>query len=124
MIVLNTPELADEFLVKHGRVFSDRWWPHVAADIAVRKANHSELGPIPVRQYRKYQELESRVLLHDFIEHGNESVKMMAKGPCDTSDPDFLERHWISLVRRFATSVVMNAMYGERVHAIRGNESL
>ncbi|KAI3600343.1 cytochrome p450 [Moniliophthora roreri] len=142
IVVLNTPELADEFLVKHGRVFSDRWWPHVAADIvsagqrllflpastpefkAARKANHSELGPIPVRQYRNYQELESRVLLHDFVEHGNQSAKMMAKGSSNTSDPDFLERHWFSLVRRLATSVVMTAMYGERVHAIRGNESL
>ncbi|KAI3600344.1 cytochrome p450 [Moniliophthora roreri] len=142
IIVLNTPELADEFLVKHGRVFSDRRWPHVAADIvsagqrqlflpastvefkAVRKANHSEMGPTPVRQYRRYQDLESRVLLHDFIEHGYESAKMMAEGSGHHSDPDFMDRHWFSLARRYANSVVMIAMYGERVHAVQGNESL
>ncbi|ESK86303.1 cytochrome p450 [Moniliophthora roreri MCA 2997] len=142
IVVLNTPELADEFLVKRGRVFSDRPCPHVAADIVsagqrqlflpasavefkvIRKANHSELGPTPVRQYRRYQELESRVLLHDFVEHGYKSADMMAEGLGRSSDSDFMNLHWFSLVRRFATSVVMIVMYGERVHAIRGNKSL
>ncbi|KAK7037402.1 hypothetical protein VNI00_011152 [Paramarasmius palmivorus] len=145
LIVLNTPDLVDEFLVKHGRIFSDRMWPHVAADIvsagqrllflpassiefkAVRKANHTALASIPARKYRRYQELESRVLLHDFINHGYETAKLMESKPMSASNADdhsFMERHWFSLVRRFATSVIMTAVYGERVHAIQGNDAL
>uniref|UniRef100_A0A0W0EW29 Uncharacterized protein n=1 Tax=Moniliophthora roreri TaxID=221103 RepID=A0A0W0EW29_MONRR len=101
------------FLVKHGRVPPTSTIETKAA----RKGNHSEMGPTPVRQYRRYQDLESRVLLHDFIEHGCE----MAEGPINILTMIL----WIDIgSRSLVDTVVMIAMYGERVHAIRGNESL
>ncbi|KAL0058160.1 hypothetical protein AAF712_015167 [Marasmius tenuissimus] len=145
IFVLNTPEAAEDLLVKHNRIFGDRMAPHVAHDIVsagqrmvflpgespeyktIRKVLGTELGPAPSKGHRRIQELESRVVLYDLLSHGNKTAELMgeklhARG--SLHDTEFLEKHWFSLVRRFSTSIVLQVMYGERVHKIKENEAL
>uniref|UniRef100_A0A0W0F615 Uncharacterized protein n=1 Tax=Moniliophthora roreri TaxID=221103 RepID=A0A0W0F615_MONRR len=105
-----------EFLVKHGRVLPTSTIETKAA----RKGNHSEMGPTPVRQYGRYQDLESRVLLHDFIEH----TKSLLLAPRYVSPKALPPPDNDLTIRNQTTSIVMIAMYGECVHPIRGNGSL
>ncbi|KAK1215347.1 hypothetical protein PQX77_022053 [Marasmius sp. AFHP31] len=105
----------------------------------VRKAFAAELGPLASRGQRRMQELESIVLLYDLLQHGDQTAALMGGEVCareSVHDPEFLEEHWFSLVRRFtgflplqffnsqSTSLVMEMMYGERVHKIKGNKNL
>ncbi|KAL0581499.1 hypothetical protein V5O48_000557 [Marasmius crinis-equi] len=145
IVVLNTPEATEDLLVKRNRIFTDRMSPHVAADIvsagqrmlflpgastaykSMRKALAAELGPAPSKHYRRHQDLESRVFLYDFLRHGNKTDMLMKGKSRDKDalhDPDYVEQHWFSLVRRFSTSVVLMVMYGERVHKIKDNKTL
>ncbi|KAL0059531.1 hypothetical protein AAF712_013730 [Marasmius tenuissimus] len=145
IIVLNTPEATEDLLVKRARVFDDRLRMHVSFDIVsagsrmallnggspeyklVRKAFATELGPFASRGQRRIQELESIVLLYDLLQHGNQTAELMGGKVCareSVHDPEFLEKHWFSLIRRFSTSLVMEMMYGERVHKIEGNKDL
>ncbi|KAK1222177.1 hypothetical protein PQX77_014997 [Marasmius sp. AFHP31] len=145
LVVLNTPEATEELLVKRNRIFDDRMTMHVASEVlsagqrmvflagssleykVIRKELTSSLGPLPSREHQNVQELEATVFLYDLLRHGSQTDILM-KGKTSEQellhDPEFLEQHWFSLVRRFATSVVMLVMYGERVERIKNNRSL
>ncbi|KAL0571765.1 hypothetical protein V5O48_010194 [Marasmius crinis-equi] len=145
IIVLNTPEATEDLFVKRNRIFSDRARLHVAVDIvsagqrmgfnpgasieykAARKALSTALGPVPSKQHRQVQDLESRVLLQDLVNHGNQTADLTGENARDKNalhDPEFLGRHWFSLIRRFSTSVVLMVTYGERLHTIEGDKDL
>ncbi|KAK1219761.1 hypothetical protein PQX77_017501 [Marasmius sp. AFHP31] len=145
IIVLNTPEATEELLVKRNRIFGDRLAPHVAGDIVsagqrmvllpgespeykiIRKVLGAGLGPTHSKGHRLIQELESRVILHDLLNHGNQTAELMGEklhAKESSHDPEFVEKHWFSLIRRFSTSIVLQIMYGERVHKIKGNDAL
>jgi len=138
LVVLNTAEAADELLVNRGTIYSGRASPHVAMDIlsdgqrivlmgyehtwrVVRRALQSAIGPGPSRQLRKMQEFESRVLMHDLLVHGDQSVaEMHVQGP----NGEVPERHWFAVIRRYTTGVVLNLTYGRRVHRLIGHPYL
>ncbi|KAL0058308.1 hypothetical protein AAF712_015025 [Marasmius tenuissimus] len=145
IIVLNTPEATEELLVKRNRIFGDRMAPHVAGEIVsagqrmvllpgespeykiIRKVLGAALGPTHSKGHRLIQELESRVILYDLLSHGNQTAELMGEklhAKESTHDSEFVEKHWFSLVRRFSTSIVLQIMYGERVHKIKGNDTL
>ncbi|KAF8625938.1 hypothetical protein AX17_006664 [Amanita inopinata Kibby_2008] len=137
VIVLNTADAADELFVHRSKSFSSRTPPHVAHDIvsagqrlvflpygkewkAARKSLHSSIGPGPSRKIRTCQELESRVLLYDILQHGEKGWRPLAPGP----NGEVPEDHWFSLVRRYATSIVMTVCYGRRANTIIRNRYL
>ncbi|KAH9924920.1 cytochrome P450 [Fomitopsis serialis] len=128
LVVLNTAEAADELFVNRGTVYSGRASPHVAMDIlsdgqrmvlmgyghtwrVVRRALQSAIGPGPSRQLRKMQEFESRVLAHDLLVHGDQSVaETHVQGP-NGEVPESI-------------GVVLNLTYGQRVHRLIGHPYL
>ncbi|KAF4581583.1 hypothetical protein EYR40_009866 [Pleurotus pulmonarius] len=138
IVVLNTPEAADELFVNRSKIFSSRIAPHVAHDIMsegqrmaflpyndefkmVRKSLQPSIGPLPSRQLRPMQELESRVALYDLMNHGDKSITLHhTAGPSG----EVPEHHWFSLIRRFTTSLVLTLMYGTRVHKIENTPRL
>nr|F1SY70.1 RecName: Full=Cytochrome P450 monooxygenase 69 [Postia placenta Mad-698-R]BAK09414.1 cytochrome P450 [Postia placenta] len=138
IIVLNSSEAADELLATRSKLYSSRESPHVGFDLVsdqqrmlfmpygrewkiARKNVHSLLGPGPSKQMGKTQDLESRVMLHDLLCHGETSItEEFVEGPRG----EVPERHWFSIVRRYTTSVVMMLVYGRRIHRIVGNPEL
>ncbi|KAF9048046.1 cytochrome P450 [Hymenopellis radicata] len=138
VIVLNTPEAADELFVNRSKSFSSRSGPHVAHDImsagqrmvflpydkewkAARKSLQNSIGPMAAKKLRPFQDLESCVCMHDIMEHGNKTVEEKLS---DTPNGHVAETHWFSLLRRYTTSVVMTVTYGKRAHKIVGNPRL
>ena len=64
----------------------------------MRRALQGAIGPGPSRQLRKMQEFESRVLMHDLLQHGEQSVvEEHVQGP----NGEVPERHWFAIVRRY-----------------------
>ncbi|CCM07191.1 uncharacterized protein FIBRA_09532 [Fibroporia radiculosa] len=138
VIVLNTAEAADELLANRSNKYSSRATPHVAYDIlsdgqrlafkpydkvwkTMRKCLQGAIGLNPSRRARKIQELESRVLLHDLLQYGDQtSLGSAVEGLHDM----ILDHHWFAFVRRYTTSVVLYIMYGQRVHQLRDNPQL
>lgn len=137
VIVLNTAEAADEIFVNRSKNFSSRSPPHVAHDImsagqrqvflpydkewkASRKSLQAAIGPGASKRLRPSQDLESRVLLYDILQHGEQSLQDMEGGP----NGEVPEGHWFSLVRRYTTSIVMTVTYGKRAHKILNNRHL
>ncbi|KAF9464067.1 cytochrome P450 [Collybia nuda] len=137
VIVLNTAEATDELLVNRSSNFSSRSPPHVAHDImsagqrqvflpygkewkACRRSLQTSVAPGPSKRLRPLQELESRVLLHDFLSHGETSLDDLPEGP----NGEVPEGHWFSLVRRYTTSIAMTVTHGKRIHKILGNHRL
>ncbi|KAF9445128.1 cytochrome P450 [Macrolepiota fuliginosa MF-IS2] len=137
VIVLNTAEAADELFVNRSKTFSSRSPPHVAHDImsagqrqvflpydkewrASRRSLQAAVGPSASKRLRLSQDLESRVLLYDIIQHGVHSLQDMEDGP----NGEVPEAHWFSLVRRYTTSIVMTLTYGKRAHKILNNRHL
>ncbi|KAH9829079.1 cytochrome P450 [Rhodofomes roseus] len=138
MVVLNTAEAADELLVNRGTIYSGRASPHVAMDLVsdgqrmvflgyehawrvVRRALQGVIGPGPSRQLRRMQEFESRVLMHDLLLHGDQSViEEHIQGPSG----EVPERHWFAIIRRYTTGVVLNMTYGQRVNRLIGHPYL
>ncbi|EED82984.1 predicted protein [Postia placenta Mad-698-R] len=87
----------------------------------VRKNVHGLLGPGSSKQMRKMQDLESRVILHDLLCHGETSISEdFVEGP----HGEVPERHWFSIIRRYTTSLMMTLMYGRRVDRIVDNPEL
>ncbi|KZT13049.1 cytochrome P450 [Laetiporus sulphureus 93-53] len=138
VIVLNTPEAANELLVKRSSNYSSRASPHVAQDLVsdgqrmvflpfakewktVRKSLQSAIGFTPSKAYRRIQELESRAFMYDLLNHGDQSiVEKHHQGP----NGEVPERHWFGVIRRFTTSVVINVAYGQRAHHLYNNPYL
>ncbi|RDB14793.1 hypothetical protein Hypma_016543 [Hypsizygus marmoreus] len=137
MIVLNTAEAADELFVNRSKNYSSRSPPHVAHDImsagqrqvflpydkewkATRRSLQAAIGPGPSKRLRPLQELESRVLLHDLLMHGDKGLRDLAEGP----NGEVPEDHWFSLIRRYTTSVVLIVMYGKRANKVINNHQL
>ncbi|TFK33619.1 cytochrome P450 [Crucibulum laeve] len=137
MIVLNTAEAADELFVNRSKTFSSRSPPHVAHDImsagqrqvflpydkewkVARRSLQSSIGPSAAKKLRPSQDLESRVLLYDILQHGDKSLQDLKEGP----DGEVPEEHWFSLIRRYTTSVVMTVTYGKRANTIINNKYL
>ncbi|KAF8067838.1 cytochrome P450 [Lyophyllum atratum] len=131
VIVLNTAEGAEELFVNRSKTFSSRSPPHVAHDIvsagqrilfmpydkewkAARRSLQYAIGPGPSKKMRPIQVMESSVLLHDLLAHGDRGLQDLAPGP----NGEVPENHWFSLFRRYATSVVMTVTYGQRVNSI------
>ncbi|KAH9941438.1 cytochrome P450 [Amylocystis lapponica] len=136
IVVLNTPEAAQELLVNRGTKYASRASPHIAQDLmsggqrmlflpygdewkVVRRSLNGAIGPGPSKKVRRFQDLESRVLLHDLMCHGDASIAE----PQATGD-EVPDGHWFALVRRYSLSIVMNVMYGKRVHRIRDDPAL
>ncbi|ESK86194.1 cytochrome p450 [Moniliophthora roreri MCA 2997] len=135
IIVLNTPEIVEELFVRRSRVFSNRYAPHVAAEImsagqrtifingdtdefrAVKKAFHSAMNATASRRYRTLQDLESRMLLYHISELRREKDANMKMGTCS-------EHHWYSVVNRLATNVAVMIVYGLRVSEVYGSKKL
>ncbi|KAF8074119.1 cytochrome P450 [Lyophyllum atratum] len=137
LIVLNTAEAADELFVNRGRTFSSRSPPHVAHDImsagqrmvflpydkewkTARQSLQNAIGPGPSKKLRPIQDMESCVLIHDLLAHGDLGLQDSAPGP----NGEVPEDHWFSLIRRYTTSIVMTVMYGQRVNRIIDNHRL
>ncbi|PFH48603.1 hypothetical protein AMATHDRAFT_81709 [Amanita thiersii Skay4041] len=137
MIVLNTAEAANEILVTRSRTFSSRTPPHIAQDIMsagqrmvflpyskewkiARKSVQSVIGSGPAKKIRPSQELESRVLLYDVLQHGDKGWNSSYSG----LDDEVPEDHWFSIFRRYATSVVMTICYGKRANTTINNHYL
>ncbi|KAH9941442.1 cytochrome P450 [Amylocystis lapponica] len=133
IIVLNTPEAAHELFVNRGVKYASRAPPHVAQDVmsvgqrmvflkygpewkASRKSFQSAIGPAASKGLRRFQDLESRVLLHDLMLHGDKSIiEPQASGD------EVPDGHWFALVRRYTLSLVMNAIYGKRINKVHDN---
>ncbi|KAF9800984.1 hypothetical protein IEO21_10235 [Rhodonia placenta] len=138
IVVLNSSEAADELLMTRSKQYSSRESPHVAFDLMsdqqqmlfmpygrewkiVRKNVHGVLGPGPSKQMRKMQDLESRVILHDLLCHGETSItEDFVEGPHGKVP----ERHWFSIIRRYTTSLMMILVYDRRIHRIVDNPEL
>ncbi|KZT01367.1 cytochrome P450 [Laetiporus sulphureus 93-53] len=138
VVVLNSAEAADELFINRSQNFSSRIPPHVAHDIvsdgqamaflpygaewkAARRALQNSLGPGPSKALRVIQELEARVLLYDFLCHNNRHVsQFQAEGP----HGEIPDGHWFAIIRRYTTSIILNLMYGARVHKLHDNPEL
>ncbi|TFK36297.1 cytochrome P450 [Crucibulum laeve] len=137
VIVLNSAEAADELLTNRSKNYSSRAPPHVAHDImsagqrlvflpydkewkVARKTLQHALGPGPSKQLRSVQELESRVVIWDLMTHADKSLSPELA----ISASEVPEAHWFSLIRRYTTSVVMTATYGNRVNRYLNNPHL
>ncbi|KAL6304972.1 cytochrome P450 [Sparassis latifolia] len=138
VIVLNSADAADELFVNRSKNYSSRAPPHVAHDImsdgqrmvflpydkewkAARRSVQGAIGPSPSKKLRNVQEFESRVLLYDILCHGDKSItEPQVSGP----HGEIPETHWFAVVRRYTTSVVMNVMYGNRIHRLFNNPYL
>ncbi|KAF9803491.1 hypothetical protein IEO21_09664 [Rhodonia placenta] len=131
IIVLNSSEAADELLVTRSKLYSSHESPHVGFDLVsdqqrmvfmpysrewkiVRKNVHGILGPGPSKQMRKMQDLECRIMLHDLLCHGDTSiVEDFVEGPHGKVP----ERHWFSIIRRYASSLRNDVQYDTCVTA-------
>lgn len=122
VIVLNTAKAANELLIERSKIYSSRPPPHVAHDImsagqrlvflpydtewkAARKTLISAIGPTASKEMRAVQELESRIVIWDLLNHGNKSC-----GP-EFSDPAVVnsevpETHWFAFIRRYVSCAV------------------
>ncbi|OSX61398.1 hypothetical protein POSPLADRAFT_1145520 [Postia placenta MAD-698-R-SB12] len=138
IVVLNSSEAADELFVTRSKLYSSHESPHVGFDLVSdqqrmvfmpygrewkisRKNVHGLLGPGPSKQMRKMQELESRVMLHDLLCHGETSItEDFVEGPHGKVP----ERHWFSIIRRYTTSLMMTLVYGRRIERIVDNPEL
>ncbi|KAF9567990.1 cytochrome P450 [Agrocybe pediades] len=140
VIVLNTAKAANDLLSERSKIYSSRPPPHVAHDIMSagqrlvflpydtewkqsRKTLNSAIGPQASKELRPTQELESRVVIWDLLNHGNKSC-----GP-EFSDPAVInsevpETHWFAFIRRYTTSVVMAITYGKRITRVTNNPHL
>ena len=67
----------------------------------LRRALQTALGPGPAKQLRRFQELESRVLMYDLMCHGGQSAARAA-GAQDPRDV-IAQGHWYALVRRYVS---------------------
>ncbi|EEB89349.1 hypothetical protein MPER_12563, partial [Moniliophthora perniciosa FA553] len=130
IIVLNTPEVVEELFVRRSRVFSNRYAPHVAAQIvsagqrmifidgdtdefkAVKKALHSAMNATASRKYRTLQDLESRMFLYHISELRHDKDANTNTETCHS------ERHWYLLINRLATNTAMMIVYGSRVSQV------
>ncbi|ESK96459.1 cytochrome p450 [Moniliophthora roreri MCA 2997] len=137
VVVLNSPEAAHEILDNRARIYSSRAPPHVAHDIMSDgqrlvflpydkewKAAKKTLQPLfttsKTREMRTTQELESRVVMFDLLNHGEQSFVPEFRNVGD----EVPERHWFAIIRRYTTSVVMLATYGNRVNRVTNNPHL
>ncbi|KAG7098797.1 hypothetical protein E1B28_000702 [Marasmius oreades] len=138
MIVLNSAEVAHEILDNRARKYSSRAPPHVAHDImsdgqrlvflpydkewkAAKKSMQALFTTAKIREMRRTQELESRVLLYDLLCHRQQSLSADFTEFVGDGVPD---RHWFAIIRRYTTSVVMTATYGNRVNRVVDNPHL
>ena len=69
---------------------------------ASRKAVLNVIGTGPAKRLRKYQELESRVLMKDLLDHGDTSVGLPVPSERH-GEVEVPEKHWFALVRRFVS---------------------
>ncbi|EEB92602.1 hypothetical protein MPER_08863, partial [Moniliophthora perniciosa FA553] len=137
VVVLNSPEAAHEILDNRARIYSSRAPPHVAHDIMSDgqrlvflpydkewKAAKKTLQPLfttsKTREMRATQELESRVVMFDLLNHGEQSFAPEFRNVGD----EVPEQHWFAIIRRYTTSVVMLATYGNRVNRVTNNPHL
>ena len=66
------------------------------------------IGPGPSRRLRRMQEFESRVLMHDLVAHGAQSVvEEHVQGP----NGEVPERHWFAIVRRYVRAVSVSVLF-------------
>ncbi|KAL0581517.1 hypothetical protein V5O48_000560 [Marasmius crinis-equi] len=138
VIVLNTIDAIEDLFVRQSRIFSERYAPHVAADIMsagqrlifiggsteefknVRKALHSTLSANSSRKLRPLQDLESRMTLYHLL-------MLSGENNANTKKPEGLnvvDRHWYSILNRFSTNVSVMAMYGSRLPDAFGSEKM
>ncbi|KAK7061088.1 hypothetical protein VNI00_000823 [Paramarasmius palmivorus] len=127
VVVLNSAEAAHEILDNRARIYSSRAPPHVAHDIVSDgqrlvflpydkewKAAKKTLQPLfttsKTREMRTTQELESRVVLYDLMNHGEQSFAPEFRNLND----EVPEQHWFAIIRRYAT-------YGNRVNRVVNN---
>ncbi|KAF9263362.1 cytochrome P450 [Marasmius fiardii PR-910] len=137
MIVLNSAEVAHEILDNRARKYSSRAPPHVAHDImsdgqrlvflpydkewkAAKKSMQNLFTTSKIREMRTTQELESRVVLYDLMNHGEQSFSNEFSKNTD----EVPDSHWFAIIRRYTTSVVMTATYGNRVNRVVNNPHL
>jgi hypothetical protein len=66
----------------------------------IKKSIQTSVGSGPSRQIRPIQDMESRILLYDLMNHGDASLKHKMLSARDVEVP---EDHWFSLFRRFAS---------------------
>ncbi|KAF8810830.1 cytochrome P450 [Phlegmacium glaucopus] len=140
VIVLNTAQAANELLHERSKIYSSRAPPHVAHDIlsasqrlvflpydtewkTARKTLISAIGPQASKALRSVQELESRVVIWDLMNHGDKSCAPEFSDPAVVYS-EVPEAHWFALIRRYTTSVVMTATYGTRVTRVTNNPHL
>ncbi len=70
---------------------------------AARKSLQVAIGPGASKRVRPSQDLESRVLLYDILQHGDQSLEDMKEGP----HGEVPEAHWFSLVRRYVCAILI-----------------
>ncbi|KAH8834977.1 cytochrome P450 [Flagelloscypha sp. PMI_526] len=133
IIVLNNAEIAHELFVVRSQHFSSRPPLHITVDLLSkgqrigmmpygeqwkvgRKALQSYIGPLASKRHRNLQDLEATVLVHDLLEHGYTSARAPTlKETIDATSGKVPEGHWVSFIRRYATSVALVIAYGQRV---------
>ncbi|KIK64878.1 hypothetical protein GYMLUDRAFT_160779 [Collybiopsis luxurians FD-317 M1] len=141
VIVLNTAQAANDLLNTRSKIYSSRAPPHVAHDImsdgqrlvflpydkewkTAHKSVISALRPAAhAKALRNIQELESRVTIFDLMNHGDTSLSPKFSDPASIH-AEVPDTHWFALVRRYTTSVVMTATYGNRVNRATNNPQL
>ncbi|KAJ3557356.1 hypothetical protein NM688_g1517 [Phlebia brevispora] len=133
MVVLNTAAAADELLVHRSRHYSSRVPPYVAHEILSdsqrlvlmpytreakisRRTIQGAIGAGPCNRLKVYHDLESRVTLRDLLDHGDKSFSICL--PSSTGELHVPDGHWFMLIRRYATSLILNVTYGRRVHTL------
>ncbi|KAG7086431.1 hypothetical protein E1B28_002385 [Marasmius oreades] len=138
VIVLNTAEAAHEILDNRAKTYSSRTPPHVAHDImsdgqrfvllpyekewkAAKKTIQTIFNTTTVKGMRPTQELESRIVLWDLMQHGEHSLSTKYDSMKEEEAP---ETHWFAIPRRYTTSVAMTAIYGIRVNRFVNNPNL
>ncbi|EEB95611.1 hypothetical protein MPER_05386 [Moniliophthora perniciosa FA553] len=88
------------------------------------KAARKTLQPLftapKTRELHFVQELESRVVLYDLLNHGEHSFSPEFRN----AGEQVPETHWFSIIRRYTTSVVMLVTYGNRVERYINNPHL
>lgn len=68
---------------------------------ASRKSLQAAINPFASKRLRPSQDLESRVLLYDILQHGDQSLDDMEEGP----NGEVPEAHWFSLIRRYVCAM-------------------
>ena len=60
------------------------------------------IAPGPAKKYKIYQDLESRVLLKNLLDHGDRSMKIKLHKSV-SGDVEVPEGHWFEVIRRFVS---------------------